>query len=267
MTPTRLPAKRTRLVVKPTCHPMGWTRHVKAIVRLVIAFTSLVRASTHLLRCLACLPDGFAGDSRVLMTIAIPDTKRLPALIARARREANVAQQALADALEISLRTLSRWETGKHYPAPEQARDLAYALSRASGETWRALVDALRLPLGEMLEECPSQRAASDASPPRAAAPAPAPAPAPSLDTALARPATVAVEPTALPTASPVRAEIHMQDLVDHLIRSYAEEADMSPRRLRLVLGLLLGELRLLGVGLDEAYTLVMRVPRPMRAR
>lgn len=58
-----------------------------------------------------------------------------------------------------------------------------------------------------------------------------------------------------------------LQDLVDHLIRSYAEEADMSPRRLRLVLGLLIGELRLLGVGLDEAYALVMRVPRPMRAR
>lgn len=183
----------TRLAVKPSCHPPACARQAKAILWLVVAFTSLARALACLVgasashavvggellvaiaslldarttlaiataklareaaplarafvalviactrhavalasaaRASAWLPDGFAGDSRAVMATAIPDTKRLPPLIARARREAKVAQQALADALEISLRTLSRWETGKHYPGPEQARDLAYALSR-----------------------------------------------------------------------------------------------------------------------------------------
>src|SRR5258708_35796697 len=93
-----------------------------------------------------------------------PDMKRLPALIARARREVGADQASVARSVGISLRSMSRWENGKPYPEHEQARDLAFALSNASGETWRALVDALRLPLDEMLDLCPEQRATGDAS-------------------------------------------------------------------------------------------------------
>ena len=190
----------------------------------------------------------------VVSDATVPDMKRLPALIARVRRESASNQPALAKAVGVSHRTLSRWETGKHYPGSAQARDLAYAVSRASGETWRALVDALRLPLDEMLETCPGQREAAGAAHPRKAASEPAKATA-----------IVAVEREAAPHPVPVAAELDLQGIVDNLIRAYAEEADVSPRRLRLVLGLLLGELQLLGVGLEDGRALVMHARRRLR--
>jgi transcriptional regulator with XRE-family HTH domain len=186
------------------------------------------------------------------------DLKRLSALLARARREIGVNQHAVAHAVRVSLRTLSRWENGRHYPDEQQARDLAIVLSTASGETWRALVDALRLPLDEMLEECPDQRAALDGSREGATS---AGQPAKAAKTA----AIVSVEPEEPMHVVPLTATVELQGTVDDLIRAYAEEADMSPRRLRLVLGLLLGELHMMGVDVEEGRALVMHARRRLR--
>lgn len=189
-----------------------------------------------------------------------PDMKRMPALIARARREVGCDQPSLARAIEVGLRTLSRWENGKHYPGPDQARDLAYALCRASSETWRALVDALELPLDEMLEMCPEQKTAEDASPSRKKAAHDVDAPSTSAAIVPIEPATAVHRVSATPV-------IDLQSVTDDLIRAYAEEADVSPRRLRLALGLLLGEMQLMGVGLEEARALVMHTRRRLRER
>jgi hypothetical protein len=187
-----------------------------------------------------------------------PDMKRLPALIARARREVGADQPSVAHAVRVSLRTFSRWETGKHYPGEEQSRDLAVALSNASGETWRALVDALRLPLDELLDECPEQRTAADGPHVRAQSSNEA---AKTAKTA----AIVAVERDEPPHVVPLTATVDLQSTVDDLIRAYAEEADMSPRRLRLVLGLLLGELHMMGVDVEDGRALVMHARRRLR--
>jgi len=192
-----------------------------------------------------------------------PDLKRLPAIIARARREVGADQAALARAVGISVRGMSRWETGKAYPLDHQCSDLAVALSNASGETWRALVDALRLPLDEMLAECPGQRAAAEAS--RAVAPAPADADATPDAAPAPRATALARVEHAPPAAAPFSATVDAQGIVDDLIRAYAEEVDVSPRRLRIVLGLLLGELQMLGLGVEEARALVLRAPRRWR--
>lgn len=184
--------------------------------------------------------------------------KRLPALLARARREIGCDQPALARAVETSVRSISRWETGKHYPGPDQARDLAFALSNASSETWRALVDALKVPLDEMLALCPNQKTADEAAPPRKKS---AHEPnGPSTTTAI-----VPLEPAVPVQSVPVTPVIDLQGVTDDLIRAYAEEADVSPRRLRLVLGLLLGEMQMMGVGIEEARALVMRARRRLR--
>ena len=190
--------------------------------------------------------------------MVIPDMKRLPALLARARREIGSDQAALARAVGTSVRSISRWETGKHYPGPEQASDLAFALSNASPETWRALVDALKLPLDEMLALCPGQKAAGEASPARGKK-------AHDVDGASATAAIVPLEPSLPVQSVPVTPVIDLQGVTDDLIRAYAEEADVSPRRLRLVLGLLLGEMQMMGVGLEEARALVMHARRRLR--
>ncbi|HEX8793419.1 MAG TPA: helix-turn-helix transcriptional regulator [Polyangiaceae bacterium] len=190
--------------------------------------------------------------------MVIPDMKRLPALLARARREIGCDQPGLARAVGTSVRSISRWETGKHYPSPEQASDLAFALSNASSETWRALVDALKLSLDEMLALCPNQKAADEAAPGRKKH-------AHDVDGASTTTAIVPLAP-ALPAKDvPVTAVIDLQSVTDDLIRAYAEEADVSPRRLRLALGLLLGEMQLMGVGLEEARALVMHTRRKLR--
>ncbi|HTQ42394.1 MAG TPA: helix-turn-helix transcriptional regulator [Polyangiaceae bacterium] len=220
-----------------TRQPMAWTRHVVTSTRQLDASASHVDASTRY--------------TRASLAMNQPDMKRVPALIARCRREVGCDQQSLANAVEVSLRTLSRWENGKHWPSPPQARDLAYALQKASNETWAALVDALKLPLDEMLEECPHQKKADDGSHGREKAPATA--------------ALVPIEPAAPVQSVAVTPVIDMQGIVDDLIRAYAEEADMSPRRLRLVLGLMLGELHLMGVDLEEGRALVMHARRRLR--
>lgn len=190
--------------------------------------------------------------------MVIPDMKRLPALLARARREIGCDQPGLARAVGSSARSISRWETGKHYPGPEQARDLAFALSNASSETWRALVDALKLPLDEMLALCPKQKTAEEASPARKKN-------GHDVDGASTTAAIVPIEPAAPVHGVPVAPVIDLQGVIDDLIRAYAEEADVSPRRLRLALGLMLGELQLLGVGLEEARALVMHARQRLR--
>lgn len=198
-----------------------------------------------------------------------PDMKRLPALLGRARREVRVDQRGLASAIGTSIRTISRWETGKHYPSDTEARDLAHALSNASGETWRALVDALHVPLDEMLDRCPKQREALEASAGRAKPAREPEKPSKEPDGPVTEPhrpakatAIVAIERDAPIDAVPMASAVDLQGTIDDLIRAYAEEADVSPRRLRLVLGLLLGELEMMGVGVAEGRALVMHARR-----
>jgi len=244
MTPTRQPMTPTRQPMTPTRQPMASTRHMMTSASQLDASTSHVDALTRY--------------TRASLAMIQPDMKRMPALIARCRREVGCDQQSLANAVEVSLRTLSRWENGKHWPSPPQARDLAYALQKASNETWAALVDALKLPLDEMLEQCPHQKKAEDGSHARKKHVS-------SEEKAPTTAAIVPIEPATPVQSVPVTPVIDMQGTVDDLIRAYAEEADMSPRRLRLVLGLLLGELDLMGVGLQEGRALVMHTRRRLR--
>jgi DNA-binding transcriptional regulator YiaG len=244
MAPARHVISLTRQVMVSTRQPMAWTRHVMTSASQLNASTSHVNALTRY--------------TRASVAMIQPDMKRMPALIARCRREVNCDQQSLANAVEVSLRTLSRWENGKHWPSPPQARDLAYALQKASNETWTALVDALKLPLDELLEECPHQKTAEDGSHARKKN-------GNKEEKAPTTAAIVPIEPAAPVQSVPVTPVIDMQGTVDDLIRAYAEEADMSPRRLRLVLGLLLGELDLMGVDLQEGRALVMHTRRRLR--
>jgi hypothetical protein len=133
-------------------------------------------------------------------------------------------------------------ENGRGVPSLREGEELARAFAGASGETWRALVDALGLPVDAMLEAHPKQRAKV----PRPAAP----------DGAASSRAMVVSGPT------PAR-PFDLQAIVDDLIRVYAEEADMSARRLRAVLGMCLGEMRHFGLTLEEVQSLVLRRPLP----
>jgi hypothetical protein len=74
--------------------------------------------------------------------------------------------------------------------------------------------------------------------------------------------AIVAIQRDAPIDAVPMATAVDLRSTVDDLIRAYAEEADVSPRRLRLVLGLLLGELEMMGVDVAQGRALVMHARR-----
>jgi transcriptional regulator with XRE-family HTH domain len=67
--------------------------------------------------------------------------------------------------------------------------------------------------------------------------------------------------PPALPARTPAT---DLRTAIDAAVRLYAEEIDVSPRKLRLVFALWLGDLERLGVGVKTARRLVLRKRKPL---
>jgi DNA-binding XRE family transcriptional regulator len=131
------------------------------------------------------------------------------------RKELGLDQATFAEKLEVSDRTVSRWENGEGAPSRAQCQQvIALFDDEVTPETRRAF------------EEAAGLRA------PAAAPEPPAPAAAPAHD---------------------------LHDEVDASVRAYAEELDVSARRLRLVLGLFLGDLERMAIDLPRARELVVR--------
>jgi transcriptional regulator with XRE-family HTH domain len=150
------------------------------------------------------------------------DLVRLGTLIAQARREARMTQPFLANKVGTSDRTLSRWESGAQPPSREQLKRLIAVLVKANSST----LDELRH-AGHLQPKL-----------------TPVPTPTP----------TMASVPPAL-LSDP-------QSALDEVVRAYAEDLDISARRLRSVLGLVLGEIERLGVPLSTARDLVTHSPK-----
>lgn len=70
------------------------------------------------------------------------DTIRMGQFLAELRRERRLTQEALAERLGVTDKTVSRWETGR-YPPPV---DMLLALSRLYGVSVDELVEGRRLP-------------------------------------------------------------------------------------------------------------------------
>src|SRR5579883_3492553 len=87
------------------------------------------------------------------------DVGSLAPLLARARAECRLTTEELAARVNVSPRSVDRWETGEVAPSRMWLEPLALALSKASSETWQALVGALHLPLEAMLAKVPEQPA------------------------------------------------------------------------------------------------------------
>jgi transcriptional regulator with XRE-family HTH domain len=161
----------------------------------------------------------------------------LALLLRRARTQLGLEQRALAKHFQITPRTLSRWEAGGARPVRDCRELVAKVLENIDGETWRAIVTELGLPLDQMLAKNAIQRAKLPPPPPPPEPPPPEPEPPP------APPA---------PTSAQIRAAL------DDLVRATAEDLDVTARRLRAALGNVLADLAALGLSPAEAREHVM---------
>jgi transcriptional regulator with XRE-family HTH domain len=158
----------------------------------------------------------------------------LAMLLRRARLALGLNQRRLLKHLQVSDRTLTRWEAGEARPTKEWRERVAFVYGNVDGETWRAIVAELELPLEEMLVKVPQQRAKLP----------PPPEPKP--------PATAEREAPA-PTPKEVRARM------DDVVRAAAEELDVTARRLRAMLGNVLADLDAMGLTMREARAHVLQ--------
>ena len=83
------------------------------------------------------------------------DARRVGRLVASARGEIGLLQRALAEKIDLSLRSVQRLERGESPPGASQCLGLLDALSEVSDETWNGLVEALELPIEPELPETP----------------------------------------------------------------------------------------------------------------
>lgn len=88
------------------------------------------------------------------------DTKKCGAFLKELRREKGLTQQALAEALGVSGRTVSRWETGVNLPD----LDLLLELSDFYQIELRALLEGERRPVGQPPQGMPQGEAEQEAA-------------------------------------------------------------------------------------------------------
>jgi transcriptional regulator with XRE-family HTH domain len=160
----------------------------------------------------------------------------LALLFRRARQQLGLEQRALAKYLDVTPRTLSRWEAGAARPVRDLREHVATVLENVEGETWRAIVEAMGLPLDAMLAKNAIQRA-------KLPPPPPPPEEPPTIETA---PPPIANTPPP-PSAASLRAAL------DDLVRATAEDLDITARRLRAALGNVLADITALGLSPAEA--------------
>jgi transcriptional regulator with XRE-family HTH domain len=153
----------------------------------------------------------------------------LATLLRSARAKLGLSQKDLAKRFQVVPRTLSRWEAGLARPTLEWRDLVAEQLSGIDGETWRAIVKELVLPLDEMLEKCPRHKALL----PAAAAPLP-------FTTTTHAP---------MPDA---------RAALDAIVRAAAEELDVTAKRLRSALGNVLADIARLQLAPLDARELVL---------
>lgn len=91
------------------------------------------------------------------------DTKKCGAFLKELRREKGLTQQALAEALGVSGRTVSRWETGVNLPD----LDLLLELSDFYQIELRALLEGERRPVAQPPQGALQGEAEQEAGPPR----------------------------------------------------------------------------------------------------
>jgi transcriptional regulator with XRE-family HTH domain len=87
-----------------------------------------------------------------------PNPPRLAELLRLSRAAVGLEQADLAKRLDISPRTLSRWEAGDARPWGPWRVPLVVALAGADVEVWSALVSELGLSLEALHARCPRQR-------------------------------------------------------------------------------------------------------------
>lgn len=152
------------------------------------------------------------------------DLVLLGSLLKRARREAGLKQKALAARTDFSERTLSRWESGALAPSRDQLLAMLDHFGIASDET----LDELRR-VARLVPEAGAL--AADGA--RAGRPPTVPAPPPA----------------------------DLKAALDDAVRAYAEDLDVSARRLRAVAAALLGDIERLGLSLATARDMIARGP------
>jgi transcriptional regulator with XRE-family HTH domain len=166
------------------------------------------------------------------------DPKRFAPLLRRAREEAALTFEQLAQKAGTTARSVQRWEAAVVPPTRSLREPLARALGGASFEAWRALVEVLGLPVDAMLARVPLQAA-------KAAPPLPPPAPPPA-------PAPPPVDPRAV---------------LDDAVRATAEELDVTARKVRAAFAQLLVDLERLGLSYAAARELLLGRGKPDRVR
>ena len=179
-----------------------------------------------------------------------PNAPPLAMLLRRARLQVGLNQRSLLKHLEVSERTLTRWEAGETRPTKEWRERVAFVYGNVDGETWRGIVAELKLPLEEMLTKVPQQRAKL------------APPPEPELT-----PTTPKTEPEPPPPAPPAPTPKEIRARVDDLVRAAAEDLDVTARRLRAALGNVLADLDAMGLSPKEARAHILQRGAPIPSR
>jgi transcriptional regulator with XRE-family HTH domain len=82
------------------------------------------------------------------------------ALVRRARTQAGLTQQALADALQTKQSVVSRWERGLDIPRVDTLARILYACGIEADLTFRHLDDVDRSQITAALARTPAERAA-----------------------------------------------------------------------------------------------------------
>jgi transcriptional regulator with XRE-family HTH domain len=171
-----------------------------------------------------------------------PNATPLAMLLRRARLSLGLNQRTILKHLKVSDRTLTRWEAGEMRPTKELRERVSIIYGNVDGETWRAIVAELKLPLDAMLEKVPQQRAKLPQPP--------APEPPPIVESPPAPPAET-TPPT--PTTKEIRARM------DDIVRAAAEELDVTARRLRAALGNVLADIDAMSISPSEARAHVLQ--------
>jgi transcriptional regulator with XRE-family HTH domain len=177
-----------------------------------------------------------------------PRRKRITRLgqhLRAVRQALSLDQRTLAAMVQVSARTLSRWENGVA-PTPAQAMNLLDAADNVPAELYNSLAEVLGIELE------PPDAPAVEALPlaPAVAAPAPALAPL-EPPPALA----VAAEPPRVEPPRPTDAELRAT--LDAVVYAAAEARDIPPRHLRTFAVEILQASDRLGLGAKEAAHLV----------